>query len=135
MSRLKIALQGLLACAPLVSACGGGSSETVVIASGTLVVDWTVDGSTDPELCDQADAESLRLSVFTDWGAHVGDFLDDCRAFSTAVDLEPGRYDADAVLEDGRGRARTTTIAIAPFWINGADTLSIPIDFPADSFF
>jgi hypothetical protein len=123
-----------LVCAPLVSGCGGGSSETVVVASGTLVVDWTVDGSTDPELCDQADAASLRLSVFTDSGAHVGDFLDDCRAFSTALDLDPGGYDADAVLEDRRGNPRTTTIAIEPFFIEGADTLSIPIDFPADSF-
>jgi len=124
----------ILVCAPILPGCGGGS-RTVVVASGTLELDWTVDGSTDPQLCDQADAASLRLSVFTDSGAHVGDFLDDCRAFSTAVDLEPGGYYADAVLEDGRGEARTTTINIERFSIFGDDTLSIPIDFPASSFF
>src|SRR5262249_26060905 len=103
--------------------------------TGTLLVDWTVDGTTDGDQCDQADAVSLRLSVFTVSGSHVGDFRDDWRAFSTAVELDPGRYYADAVLEDGRGQARTTSVNIDVFSVRGADTLSIPIDFPASSFY
>ena len=68
--------------------------------TGALVVDWTVNGTTDGDECDQGDASWLRLSVFTSSGRHVADFADACDAFSTSVELDPGSYYADAVLEE-----------------------------------
>jgi hypothetical protein len=103
--------------------------------TGTLVVDWTIDGTTDGDECDQGDASWLRLSVFTGAGRHVGDFVDACHVFSTRVELDPGRYYADAALEDAAGRVRTTPVPIDGFTIVGNDTLAIPIEFPASSFY
>ena len=103
--------------------------------TGALVVDWTVDGSTNPDQCDQGDAVWLRLSVFTSSGRPVGEFSDDCAAFSTSVELDPGSYYAEALLEDADGHARTTVVQIDDFTIVGRDSLSVPIDFPAGSFY
>jgi hypothetical protein len=102
---------------------------------GTLVVDWTIDGFADPDICDQSDAAFFTISVFTTRGALVGDFTDDCAAFATSIDLTAGRYYADALLEDPVGNPRTTVVNIEPFTIFGDDTLSIPVDFPASSFY
>jgi hypothetical protein len=102
---------------------------------GTLVVDWTIDGFADPDECDQSDSAFFTMSVFTTRGAHVGDFTDDCTAFVIAVDLAAGSYYADALLEDPEANPRTTVASIEPFTIFGNDTLSIPVDFPASSFY
>jgi hypothetical protein len=103
--------------------------------TGALVVDWSINGTTNPDRCDQSDATSLRVSVFTTSGDPVGDFVDDCAVFSTSIELDPGSYYADAVLEDAAGHARTTPVPIDDFAIRGADTFSVPIDFPASSFY
>lgn len=103
--------------------------------TGALIVDWTVDGSTNADECDQGDAVWLRLSVFTSSGRPVADFANDCAAFSTSIELDPGNYYAEAVLEDAAGNQRTTSIQIDDFTILGRDSLSVPIDFPASSFY
>jgi hypothetical protein len=102
---------------------------------GALVLEWTIDGVTDPDECDQGDASWLRLSLFTSSGRHVDDFVDACDAFATSVDLPPGDYYAEASLEDADGLQRTTVVTIDDFRILGNDQLSVPIDFPASSFF
>lgn len=103
--------------------------------TGTLVVDWTIDGERDADECDQGDATWLRLSVFTSSGRHVADFSDACDRFATSVELGPNDYYAEAVLEDADGNARTTPVVIDDFSILGRDSLSVPIDFPASSFY
>ena len=102
---------------------------------GALIVDWTINGVTDPDECDQGDASWLRLSVFTSSGRHVDDFVDACDAFSTSVELSPGDYYAEASLEDPDGVQRTTAVVIDDFRILGNDQFSVPIDFPASSFY
>jgi hypothetical protein len=103
--------------------------------TGALIVDWTVDGSTNADECDQGDAVWLRLSVFTSSGRPVADFADDCAAFSTSVELDPGSYYAEAILEDADGNQRTTAVQIDDFTILGRDSISVPIDFPSSSFY
>lgn len=103
--------------------------------TGTLVVDWTIDGVHDADECDQSDATWLRLSVFTSSGHHVADFSDACDRFVTSVELNPDDYYAEAVLEDADGNERTTPVVIDDFSILGRDSLSVPIDFPASSFY
>lgn len=106
-----------------------------VVTDGTLTVDWTVDGRTDPDECAQGDAASIDIVVQTVGGAHVGEFDDACDAFETSIDLEPGDYVANAVLLDADGRERTTAVDMEPFTILGDDELVVPIDFPARSFY
>jgi hypothetical protein len=101
---------------------------------GTLRVDWTVDGSPDPNLCNQANAMTLDLAVYDDGGNSVGDFQTDCAAFAITVGLAPGRYSASARLLDSGNGVRTTTVDISPFVIDSNTELDVPIDFPASSF-
>ena len=123
----------------LATACGsngggfeGGSGEVVSDAQGTLVVDWTVDGTKDPSEC-QGRATTLDVTV----GSSNGDsheYQADCDAFSTSIDLPAGSYNATAVLIDDAGNDRTTPIDINPFRIHDGETFTAPIDFPAGSF-
>ena len=109
----------------------------VVVAesSGVVVIDWSIDGLKDPNVCDQSDADSLLVSIWTDAGVHVGDFEQYCQVFEASIELEPGTYAAEAVLLAPDGIERTTPIEIAPFDIFGNDMLEVPIDFPASSFY
>jgi hypothetical protein len=102
---------------------------------GALVVDWTLDGVADAGECDRADATWLVTTVFTSSGRRIGEFHDDCGAFSTSIELDPGGYYAEAVLEDAGGNARTTAVTIGDFWILGKETLAVSVDFPARSFY
>ena len=117
-----------------VDAGDGGGPGPVVVDSGSLVLDWTIDGSKDPDQCDQGAASALDISVTDANGASAGEFQQSCRAFATTIDLPRGSYTADAVLVDSAGQDRTTPVQIRPFDILGGDELSIPIDFSAGSF-
>ena len=104
-----------------------------VVGDGTLVIDWTINGSTDPNQCSQASATRLEIIVDPDVGKAIT-LSQDCEAFATSITLAPGTYAASAVLVDASGTARTTQIDIDPFTLRGDDELHTPIDFPAASF-
>jgi hypothetical protein len=112
--------------------------EAVVVptvpAEGTVVVDWTISGVTDPAQCRQGGAEVIILNVYFEDGALAGTFEQRCDVFATSIRLAAGRYTASALLVDVNRQPRTTTVLIDAFDIFGNDQLSIPIDFPADSF-
>ena len=112
-----------------------GRAVPVASSSGSLVLDWTIDGSSNPDHCDLSDASTMDVTVTTPGGSFVGEFQESCRAFVTSVDLSPGNYRAAARLLDGAGHDRTTSVEIRAFTILGNDELSVPIDFPASSFY
>jgi hypothetical protein len=130
---LSIGLSALLS-GCFVDAGGGGGSGPVVADSGSLILDWSIDDSKDPDQCDQADASTLDVIVSRANGASAGEFQQSCHAFATTIDLASGTYSADAVLLDSAGEARTTSVHVHTFEILGNDELSIPIDFSAGSF-
>jgi hypothetical protein len=103
--------------------------------NGTLVVDWTIDGSTDGAKCSESAADSIEVTVTDLNGDEIGTFDQSCDAFAESITLEPADYRASAVLVDVNGKPRTTAVPISRFSIFGDDELDIPIDFPADSFF
>lgn len=125
-----------LAALALAAGCGTsrGGDYVVVPDSGTLVVDWTIDGVKDGAECNQGAARTIDVTVQTASGADAGEFQADCGAFSTSIELAPGSYVATAVLIDGAGNDRTTPVDINAFRIHGSDELTTPIDFPAGSF-
>jgi hypothetical protein len=136
-------VSSLVSVASLAACLGGCLVEThaspvpgpaVVAANGTLTVDWTINGRTDPNQCNQAVAASIEITVYTSSGASVGTFQQTCAAFATSITLAPGSYSASALLIDGASNARTTTVEIPPFTLYGDDTFDAPIDFPASSF-
>jgi hypothetical protein len=101
---------------------------------GSLIVDWTINGSRDPDQCDQGDAEAIDVVVYYANGETMAEYQASCRAFVTRIDLPRGQYAADAVLIDASGAERTTVVDMRTFEIFGGDELDIPIDFPASSF-
>jgi hypothetical protein len=117
----------------LIQADDGGPGP-VPVDSGSLVLDWTIDGTKDPDQCDQGAASAIDVSVSNADGSSAGEFQQSCRAFATSIDLPRGSYTADAVLIDSAGQDRTTAVHVRPFDILGGDELSIPIDFSAGSF-
>lgn len=118
------------------SGCFVSTTNDPVVSDdqGALVVDWTINGSTDPNQCNQSSAATLEIIVVPDSGKSMT-FSQDCDLFGASITLEPGRYSASALLVDSSGKARTTTVDIDPFTIRGNDELHTPIDFPASSFF
>src|SRR5258706_6628029 len=100
---------------------------------GTLVVDWTVDGSKHPDACRQNGADAIDIVVRTFDGGFVDEFQDPCEDFATSVDLSPGTYTIDAVLLDARGHDLTTAVTDDVNLFSYETTVSA-IDFPLDSF-
>ena len=100
----------------------------------TLVVQWTLDENTDPNLCVATGAAAIEITVVDPNGQEVGTFQQGCQAFSTSITLPAGPYSAHALLLDGGNAVRTTSVDIAPFVLNGNDQLVVTVDFPASSF-
>jgi len=135
----NLSFLGLALCAWLpacfIEADNGPGPAPVVTGSGSLVLDWSIDGSKNPDRCDQSDSTDLDITVTTESGALVGEFQQSCRAFATTIDLPRGNYSAEAVLIDSAGRDRTTPVQTGTFRIYGDDVLTVPVDFPASSFY
>lgn len=110
-------------------------AEPVGTATGNLVLDWSINGAKDPNLCYQSNARAISVEVFNSFGQSAGTFSQDCGAFATTITLAADNYTANAFLQDANGQPRTTAVPINPFTIRGNDELSIPIDFPPSSFF
>lgn len=134
--------RGAFALAVAASACTVQSSSPPpppevlpTVPSGTLVVQWTIDGTTDPNRCNATGAATIRVFVTFDDGSPAGTFEQGCTSFATSISLAPGRYTAGAFLVDVAGAARTTTAPIDAFSIAGNDELRVPVDFPSSSFF
>src|SRR5689334_10271995 len=86
-----LALQGCF-----VSADDGHSHPAAVVevppAQGSLVVDWTIERAKDTRDCDDNDAASIRIDIDTLSGRPFDSVEDDCGAFQTVIDLDPGDY-------------------------------------------
>lgn len=111
------------------------SDDSVSPASGTLIVDWSINGLKDPDQCDQGNADAAHIAVISASGSVLGEYEQSCAAFAAAIELHPGEYAVDVVLVDPAGFERTTPVRVRPFTIYGADQLEIPVDFPASSFY
>jgi hypothetical protein len=107
----------------------------VVTPTGTLALQWTIDGQVSPGSCDIGGATTLHIQLTTTSGAFAGEFEADCAQFATTIpSLAADGYTSTAELQDASGALRTTSIQITPFTIVSDSTLVINIDFPPDSF-
>jgi hypothetical protein len=102
---------------------------------GSVSIEWTINGSIDPNYCTLSSAALLRVTVYDARGASAGTYDSPCTNFGMVVDLPPGTYSADALFVDAGGKARTTTAKLAPFTLYRNRVTSVPADFPTNSFF
>ncbi len=109
-------------------------APVVVTSTGSLTVDWSINGTKDPNQCSQGAAAAIEITVTDSNQAAVGTFQQSCTAFATSITLSAGRYQAQARLIDAVGAPRTTTVDINAFTILGNDDFTAPIEFSASSF-
>ncbi len=111
-----------------------GTNATEPASTATLVVKWTITGGSDPNECIKAQAKNIEVSIVDTSGNEVGAYQQTCSAFSTSITLRPGTYTATAALLDDQGRARTTDAPISQFTLRPNESLTVPVDFPSNSF-
>jgi len=113
--------------------CFVGTDDTVDYAPvGTLVVDWTVDGTKDRAACRDFGVDTVDIVVRTRGGAFVDEIHPVCERFEAALDLVPGRYVVEAVLQDIDGNDLSTPVETSERVYDLETTVSA-VDFPADS--
>ena len=63
------------------------------------------------------------------------EYVQDCVAFATTISgLVPDTYTGTVELLDASGNARTTSVNLVPFGVVSGRTLTVAVDFPANSF-
>jgi hypothetical protein len=135
---MAMALALLAVAVPACTARVDAQPVPVIIGTeptGQLVVDWSIELRKDPADCQLSGATSISIHLFTLSGLDAGTFVQACTVFATSIVLNPGQYQGSAMLIDLAGNPRTTSVVINPFTIIGNDVFTVPIDFPASSFF
>jgi len=139
MNKLRaLCAAALLSTAAIVTGCGGGGEATITTVpdrAGSVTLRWSVDGSFDPAACDAFALANARIDLYDANGQPISTTFIDCRAFSSRIELSPGRYSARIEMVDGNGVERSTSLPIQPFTIVSGTNLNIDSDFPRDSFF
>src|SRR5689334_1623539 len=69
-------------------------------ADGSVTVDWSIEGTKDPNACDAIGATTLELAISRAGDRTIDVFDDPCDAFASSVTLAPGDYSATAILLD-----------------------------------
>ncbi len=114
----------------------GAPPPPIVITSGAVIVDWTIRGNKDSNDCEDSGATTLHVALADSSGALPMEYVQDCTAFATTISgLIPDTYTGTVELLDASGNARTTSVNLAPFDVIGGRTVSVGVDFPANSFF
>jgi hypothetical protein len=118
------------------AACSAHSAPTASPQppEGTLIVAWTLGGTTEPNRCSEALVDTIQIRVTRGDGSFAGVFEQLCTAFATSIPLEEGRYSAVATPVDVDKGARATSVAINMFAVHGDELLRAPIDFPTAAF-
>jgi len=101
---------------------------------GTLTVEWTIAGGTDPRDCRDFGVDRFELVIYDDTDSFVDSISPICESFGVSVDLLEGYYSADATLVDSADRSATVTEPLNALRIVRDTELVVPVDFPPGSF-
>lgn len=118
--------------APLLLGCSLNSPS----AHGAVIVDWTLRGGNDPRSCRASGATTIHVALSDSSGLLPMEYVQDCASFATTIGgLAPDMYTGTVQLTGATGNALTTSVALAPFRVVPNQTVTVPVDFPASSFF
>jgi len=104
------------------------------LPTGTLTVDWTIDGQRSGLDCADFGADRLELVIHDLSGDEVDEVDPFCETFEVSVDLVEDTYFADVTLVDGADRSVTLTKTLDDLDILEGTDLNVSVDFPIDSF-
>ncbi len=96
---------------------------------GTLTLEWSIAGYTDPIDCYDNRADYLELVVYDRFDRYVAEVEAPCDAFNVSIDLPDGLYNADATLIDTFDRAATVTFPLDQLDVRSGTELVVPLDF------
>lgn len=120
-----------LAAAPLLLGCSLNSPS----AHGAVILNWTLQGGKEPRDCQASGATTLHVSLSDSSGPLPMEYVQDCAAFATTIGgLTPDMYTGTVQLTGSTGNALTTSVALVPFRVVPDQTVTVPVDFPANSF-
>jgi len=102
-------------------------------AVGTLTVQWTISGRSDPVDCGGLGVARLLLSVRAA-GAGEEQIDGPCDTFQLSLDLSPGDYSGDALLVDRWDRPVTLSVPIDQLNIVAGREVVESMDFPVEAF-
>ena len=122
---------GLSGC--FISTDDGGHSRGP-LPTGTLTVDWTIDGQRSDLDCADFGVDRLELVIYDLSGAEVDSVEPFCESFAVSLDLIEDTYSADVTLVDSADRSVTLTKTLDDLDIIDGTELSVSVDFPIDSF-
>ncbi len=131
-----LGLGGMLLCSGLATGClfVDDNDHDSQPALGTVTVNWTIDGQTNPDDCAAFGVDRMELVLY-DGSDYVVDEVEPlCEAFSVSVDMLDGIYYADVTLVDSFDQAATVTLPLDDIDVIGGTELVIPVDFSIDSF-
>jgi hypothetical protein len=100
----------------------------------TLTVDWSIDGDSDPAVCDDNDVRYAEVTV-EDHAGYTNTFTEDCDRFGVDIDVPAGRYWVSVVLLDNGEHAVTSEVDTDSIVLGDNDSDSVHVDFGNDSFF
>lgn len=106
---------------------------TRVSDTGTLTVDYTIEGTTDSYACLDYGVSDVELVVYTASGARVAEQEAYCDDFQVSITLPPGSYTADVTLIDEVDRAMSVTKPLYDLRVFSDAELVVDLDFPPDS--
>ena len=136
LKRLAVCASALAAAVQL-SGCfmvadGGNSGPP---PTGTLTVNWTIDGQRSSLDCADFGVDRLDLVIYDEAsGAKVDEVEPFCESFVVSTDLFEGSYFADVTLVDSADRSATLTKTLNALDIIDGTELDVSVDFPVDSF-
>ncbi len=114
----------------------GAPPPPIVIASGAVIVDWTIGGNKNQSDCQDSGATTIHVALADSSGALPMEYVQSCAVFATTISgLIPDTYTGTVELLDASGNARTTSVSLTPFDVVGGRTVTVAVDFPANSFF
>ena len=124
--------------ATLIACSGDAEDQTTTSTNGTepegqVTLNWTINGSTDPQTCDSTGSQSFYVAVHDANGGNSL-FESTCATHATKISLPPGTYTASTFLLDGQNRPQTRTIELAKFTVETGGSSAQTVDFASGSF-
>lgn len=101
--------------------------------AGTLTVNYTIEGTTDPSVCSYYGVVDIELVVYVASGAFVAEEQAYCSDFQVSIALPSGTYSADVTLVDDVDRAMSVSKPLYDLRVLTDAELVVDLDFPPAS--
>jgi hypothetical protein len=115
----------------LFALAGGGCSNH---DNGTIVQNWTIEGTTNTNACVVHGANQMRVVVLNPQLVVQATQFSACDAFSTSFSVPQDIYTTSATFLDVNGAPVSKTLTLPSFNVNHDETVTVTTDFPVNAF-